>query len=368
MNVLFVALGIHGRVGGIEAYCRRIMRCLGELSGTVVGRATVVALWDGADRCPEAPPGVRYLPGSSGKLRTAAAFLREARATCPDIVLYGHVLLAPLVVPGRWLVPRARHMLFAYGMEVWGDPAFRRVSGWERRLVRRRFDRVVSISRFTAGRMATAYGLSAGAFRFLPPAVDDAGPGAAGFADAPPTVLAVSRLRPEERTKGIDTLLRAMPAVLAAVPEARCRVVGDGPMRPELEALAASLGLRDRVTFSGYLPDSGLDRAYRESAVFAMPSSQEGFGIVYLEAWRHGLPVVAGNRDAGAEVVTNGETGLTVEPGSVDRLAEAIISLLRDPAARRRMGERGRAVLSEFYTHEAFRARFADVLADRGPA
>jgi glycosyltransferase involved in cell wall biosynthesis len=311
---------------------------------------------------------VRYLPGSSGKLRTAAAFLREVRAMRPDVVLYGHVLLAPLAVPCRWLAPRARHLVLAYGVDVWGDPAFRRAPGWERWVVRRRIDRVVSISRFTADRMAAAYGLSRERFTFLPCAVDDAGAAPAGSPEGVPTVLTVSRLRSEDRTKGIDTLLRAMPAVLAAVPEARCRVVGDGPMRPELEALAASLGLRDRVEFTGYLPDADLDRAYRESAVFAMPSSQEGFGIVYLEAWRHGLPVIAGNRDAGAEVVTHGETGLTVEPGSVDRLAEAIIMLLRDSAMRRRMGERGRAVLSECYTHEAFRTRFADVLADRGPA
>jgi glycosyltransferase involved in cell wall biosynthesis len=93
-----------------------------------------------------------------------------------------------------------------------------------------------------------------------------------------------------------------------------------------------------------------------------MPSTGEGFGIVYLEAWKHGLPVVVGNQDASAEVVTHGVNGLCVNPASVEEIAEALIGLLKDPKTVARMGRQGYRTMLERYTHDHFRNRLWQIL------
>lgn len=363
MNVVMVALDVWSGVGGIQTYCRRIARALGELSLAEGGRVQVVAVWDDPDDARRAPAGIEAVGAGRSKWVALRAFVSALRAVHPGTVLYGHVLLAPLALLGKLFAPHATHVLLVYGFEVWGDPAFRPVPWWERWLVRRVFDRLVTISGYTAQRMRQAYGVSEAMFRRVEPAVEDAGPGATKDGDGM-TVLTVARLRPEERTKGVDTLIRAMPALARSIPAARLRIVGDGPQRPELESLARSLGVADRVECAGRLSDEELDQAYATAAVFALPSAQEGFGIVYLESWRHGLPVVAGDADAGAEVVERGMTGLLVRAGDAAALAEALAALLRDPARRAVMGEAGRAAVAARWTHDRFRARLDAILRD----
>ncbi len=363
MNVVFVALDVWSGTGGIQTYCRRVARALGELAAPSAGRVRVVALRDGVDDVRRAPAGVEAVGGGRSKWRTARAFAAALREVRPDTVIYGHVLLAPLALLGRLRAPRARHLLLVYGFEVWGDPAHRAAPWWERWLVRRVFDRLVTISGFTARRMEQAYGVPAAAFRRLEPAVEDAGPGAVAGADGR-TVLTVSRLRPEERTKGVDTLIRAMPRLAHAIPAARLKIVGDGPQRPELDALARTLGVADRVELAGRVSDEELERSYATAAVFALPSAQEGFGIVYLEAWRHGLPVVAGDADAGSEVVRRDVTGLLVRAGDADALADALAALLRDPARCATLGAAGHAAVAARWTHDRFRAQLDAVMRD----
>jgi glycosyltransferase involved in cell wall biosynthesis len=111
-----------------------------------------------------------------------------------------------------------------------------------------------------------------------------------------------------------------------------------------LRGLSHKLGLDRSVTFHGAVQDDREVRAaYQEAHLFALPSLQEGFGIVFLEAMASGLPVVAARAGAAPEVIADGETGLLVPPGDSTALADALLRLLRDPEMRRRMGEAGRA-------------------------
>ena len=98
-----------------------------------------------------------------------------------------------------------------------------------------------------------------------------------------------------------------------------------------------------------------------------LPSVGEGFGIVFLEAWKHRLPVVAGNKDASAEVVTHSHNGLCVDPDSPQELAEAVTGLLRNPKRAERMGGAGYETVLERYTHAHFRQRLWEILRDGWP-
>jgi glycosyltransferase involved in cell wall biosynthesis len=117
--------------------------------------------------------------------------------------------------------------------------------------------------------------------------------------------------------------------------------VGVGPERERLERLARDLAIADRVHFLGYLPLHDLTAEYRNAAVFALPTAQEGFGIVFLEAMASSLPVVAARAGAVPEVVREGVTAWLVDPGDEAALTNSLEKLLDHPAQREAMGAAG---------------------------
>jgi phosphatidylinositol alpha-1,6-mannosyltransferase len=158
-------------------------------------------------------------------------------------------------------------------------------------------------------------------------------------------VLTVARM--QDLHKGHDVMLRAMPLVRNAVPDARWVVLGDGPLRGTYEADARRLGVDDAVSFLGAVGDGERDGWFRRADVFAMPTrlpadglGGEGFGIAYLEAAAYGLPVVAANAGGALDAVDAGRTGLLVAPDDHRQVAGALISLLGDLEYARAMGAR----------------------------
>ena len=244
----------------------------------------------------------------------------------PDVVLYTHVNTARLQLAVRLLRPRARTVLYVHGREVW-----ERLS-WLQRFALRSSGRLVLHTRFV-GETLDAQGSAHAPMIVVHPSLSDdwaadVAPRSAPTGDA--VVLTVSRLEHGERQKGVDRVIEAFPAVLERVPGATLRIVGDGTDRERLERLATSLGLKRQVRFLGAVDDATVKRLYASSDVFALPSVQEGFGLVYAEAMAHGLPCVVAAGTAAREVVDVGVTGLAVEPDSVEELADAIGALLTD--------------------------------------
>jgi len=164
-------------------------------------------------------------------------------------------------------------------------------------------------------------------------------------------IVTVSRL--VER-KGQDKVIETMPAILNAVPDAVYMLVGDGPDRSRLEALARNLGIERHVIFVGPVPYDEAPSFYSASDVFAMvnremPGDFEGFGIVFLEANARGLPVIGGQSGGAQHAVANGESGFLVDPFDTTDIARRLIQLLRDSGLARHLGENGRLrVVTEF--------------------
>jgi phosphatidylinositol alpha-1,6-mannosyltransferase len=166
-------------------------------------------------------------------------------------------------------------------------------------------------------------------------------------------VVTVARLR--DRHKGHDVLARAIALIRARVPDIQWIVVGDGPLRPQLERLAAAQGLDGQVYFVGEVSDAERDAWLDRAHVFAMPArlppggvGGEGFGIVFLEANAHGIPVVAGNVGGALDAVVHGETGLLVDPTDPKAVADAIGELLLDPERATELGRGGAARARSF--------------------
>jgi glycosyltransferase involved in cell wall biosynthesis len=142
-----------------------------------------------------------------------------------------------------------------------------------------------------------------------------------------------------KKYKSVDHLLQAMVLVRAAVPGARCVIVGEGDDRPRLEALAAAADPAESVTFTGFVPDARKVELLQEMWVMATPSSKEGWGLTVVEANACGTPVVASNVPGLRDAVRNGETGLLYPYGDVPALAAALVQLLQNTELRKRLGE-----------------------------
>jgi glycosyltransferase involved in cell wall biosynthesis len=168
--------------------------------------------------------------------------------------------------------------------------------------------------------------------------------------------------------KGVDVLLSAFAGLAAWNPDVALVLLGDGPLRPALEALVPP-DLRPRCRFAGALPQAGLPAAFRAADAFVFPSRHDGWGVVVQEACAAGLPVVA-TRQTGAalDLVREGENGFLVERDDAGALAERMARLANDAAARRRMGARSREI-AEGFSLERGVERFVEAAASvRGRA
>ena len=176
----------------------------------------------------------------------------------------------------------------------------------------------------------------------------------------PPKVLIVSRID-KPTNKGHNELIAAWPAVVSAVPDARLVIAGDGPGLAQLKHLA-SRSAPDHIEFRGYVQEADMETLWSEATVFAMPSRKEGFGLVYIESMRQGIPVVASVHDAAPEINLHGETGYNVNLDRNNELADCLIHLLRDETSAARLGRQGRERWVAHFRYSAFRQRFLPIL------
>jgi glycosyltransferase involved in cell wall biosynthesis len=166
----------------------------------------------------------------------------------------------------------------------------------------------------------------------------------------------------EERYKGHDELIECWPQVRERIADARLIVAGGGDDLPRLRERASALGVGDAVVFTGTVSDDRLAALYRDAAFFVMPSRDEGFGLVYLEAMSAGKPCIAAP-GAAEEIIEHGRTGVIVRAGDPGSLTEAVATLFADVPLRARLGSAAAAAVARRFSPSAFAARF-DALLD----
>ena len=171
-----------------------------------------------------------------------------------------------------------------------------------------------------------------------------------------PLIGTVARLQPQ---KGLDVFLRAVRLLRETLPDVRAVIVGEGPLRADLEALAEQLGIADRVVFPGTRRD--IPTVLAALDVFVLPSRFEGLSLALLEAMAMARPVVATAVSGTVEVIRDGETGLLVPPEAPDALAARIREMWTHPEQARRMGENARRLIVERYTIQAVARAYEEV-------
>lgn len=272
-------------------------------------------------------------PRALSVARLNAAAITEARSWRPDVVLSGHIVMAPAAH-----LTRVPYVQYLYAKEMAHRPP---LTSFAVRHAR------ASIVLGSHGRtLALAAGAAAERTHAIPPGIDLPAPPVTTPHDRAPSIVNVARL--QDRYKGFDVLIRALPLIRSRVPDATMTLVGDGPLRSSLEAIARANSCDDALRCAGRVADVERDELLAGATVFAMPgrlparSGGEGFGIVYLEAGAHGTPVIAGNVAGALDAVIDGQTGTLVDPENHVEVADAIAELLLDRDLATRLGSGGR--------------------------
>jgi len=327
---------------GVSALSREMARALPS-------PALVLSLHDTSVAAEQSPIGidVRGARGSRAAFLLSAA--RAARQSGGELtVACSHLHLAPIAKALTLLAGSgSRPIVVLCGIEAWVP--LRRIERWALQSSDR-----AAISQHTVDRFKAANpGL-----RLLDIAVCHPGLAVAPAAPAPESSIAliVARMSASERYKGHDALLDVWPQVLQRHPGAVLAVAGDGDDRPRFEAKARELRIEHAVTFAGRIGDQALAGLYARCRFFVMPSRDEGFGLVFLEAMRAGKPCIAGG-GAASEIVEHGVTGVIVESGSRSELLSAVLRLYDEPETCARFGRSGRERFLSEFTDRQFHAR-----------
>jgi phosphatidylinositol alpha-1,6-mannosyltransferase len=341
-RVLVVTPDFPPAKGGIQVLTHRVVSSFESLTPIVVtlGHPDARAF-------DEAQPFRVTRVADGASTRAAAVMSMNARAVWvalwfrPDVVLSAHIISGPAAALLKRVfgVPFVQYV---HAKELGARPGLARFALG-------RADRVIAVSNY-AKQLAIHAGAPSERIALVHPGVDLARgvsiPRSARVRR--PTIVTVARL--EDRYKGHDVVLRALPLVRAKVSGVVWRIVGEGPLRPTLEDRVCALGLQDAVEFLGAVSDADRDAVLSDADVFCMVSrlpagrfAGEGFGIVYLEANVHNLPVVAGAVGGATDAVLHNETGLLVDPDDHVAVADALIQLLTDHEMAARLAAAGAA-------------------------
>jgi phosphatidyl-myo-inositol dimannoside synthase len=324
-------------VGGIQVLVHRLAAGLSGFDIRVVTlEQSGAAAFDAASGISTRRVSAARRAAPARNLALNAAALLEGARFRPQLTLSAHVVVSPAAAAIR-RTRGARTVQYFYAKEIANKPRLAAFAA-------RNADAAISISSYTSSLIVTS-GVPPAAIRLIPPGVD-LPPDPAPVAGGRPTFVTIARLT--DRYKGHDVLVQALESVREQVPDVEWVVIGDGPLRGELERLARSGGVADCVRFLGSISDEERNWWLRRATLLAMPSrlpgegkAGEGFGIVYLEAGAYGKPVVAGNVAGAVDAVSDGETGLLVDPADPSAVAAAIVRLLLDDGLARRLGAAG---------------------------
>jgi len=336
-NYVFCFLQIFESEGGIQSYIKDILKAYQLLATQAksIPKAKILLLRD-SPKCQNPYQSktlnfyyLRTHPPWLGRIKFATTLLSFLIQQRPKRVFCGHIKLAPLIqtICQPLGIP---YTVITYGKEIW-EPL---PDKYQKAL--READTIWTISRYTRDRACQVNNLNPQKFQILPCTVDGniftPGPKPQHLIDrynlaGAKVLMTVARLWSGDIYKGVDVTIRALPLIAQAFPNVKYLVIGRGDDQPRLAKLAADLGVGERVVFAGFVATEELVEHYRVADAYVMPS-QEGFGIVYLEAIASGIPVLAGDADGSADPLQDGKLGWRVPHRDPEAVATACCEII----------------------------------------
>jgi phosphatidyl-myo-inositol dimannoside synthase len=364
-----VLLGLFSELdtpGGVQRAGRHIASVMNEFAASHGMECRVLSLNDSPElhRMTVGTREFVFTGSARGKARFSAAAARAA-ARRAKMIVAGHPFLAPVAQGAKLFARHANSIVWTHGLEVWEPLSILR------RRALRSADLIIAPTSDTASQVAGRQDVPRERIRVLPWALDPqfetllvAKPALPENFPAGRVILTVGRWSAEERYKGMDTLITALPRLLTEWPDLQLVAVGEGDDQGWLEQIADGRGVLRHVHFLSGLTYPEIAACYRACEIFALPSRGEGFGLVYLEAMACGKPVIGGAHGGAPEVIDDGKTGYLVPHGDAAQLATAIETLLTDPALGREMGARGRERVEREFRFNVFAKSLKKILRD----
>lgn len=351
--------------GGVQSFMLRIAEVIGDLVQTnKVISGCCISLNDSTAslRQNTAIPSLVKVWGAN---RSKAKLLAHALLNLPsqDVLFVGHVGIAPLAHLLKLLGRVQNYYVILHGIEAW-----RRMPYLERRALLSAKG-IIATTRYTADECAKQNRLPPDRFKIIPLCADDrtVTPSTKFKLDGQFKLLCVARQDASERYKGFEHIFQALAQLQTARPNIHLNMVGIGNDQDRLKRAVADIGLAGRITFWGALSDEELAAAYRECDLFVMPSKKEGFGIVFLEAMRHGKPCIGGNHGGTPDVISDGKNGYLIEYGNVTALAECIRRLNDDAALKIEMGQTAKKTVADKFSSQLFATRYSNLVQEHVP-
>lgn len=274
--------------------------------------------------------GITWYPARGSRQRLLCSLALTAFRQRPQLLISTHPNYASI----QWLhksLTGCPSWCSAHGIEVW------QMQHGHKRCALAHLQRLLPVSRFTASKLKLQLGDSCPPLgllfntfdqtRFFPGPVPKYLLKRYSLRPHQPVIFTLSRLAKDDSYKNIDKLIKAVPALLAEFPDLKLIIAGAGDDQQRLQNLTDQLCLRSHLIFAGRIAEAELPDHHRLASVFALPSTGEGFGIVFLEALACGKPVLAGNCDGSVDPLADGRFGLLVDP--LLPLAPSLASLLR---------------------------------------
>lgn len=338
MSIKILALmpDSYGGIGGIAQYNR-------DLFDALVTLPSVSKVVSFSRHCSQMdlslPAKLTEMPLQASPISYFVGVLRQGISLHPAVILCGHINLLPVAVILK-KITGASVVLEIYGIEAWQSNRTVKLpmagSSRVRRWALANVDFVIAISRYTRDRFMSWSGMAMHKIRLIPNAIhiEQYSIGTKPHylvkrycLEGKRVLLTLGSLA--GRYKGQDKIIVLLPKLLTHFPDLVYLIAGEGALRPKLAELAAVSGVLERVIFvGGVSEDEKLDH-YNLADAFAMPSTGEGFGFVFLEAAAAGLPVLGGNKDGSRDALMDGTLGILVDPDNPVDLLNGLEAILK---------------------------------------
>ena len=326
-RVLFLTLNTFSLTGGIEKVCCSLAKALTDLHFSF----NLYAMHDEDKNL-----DTRYLKGTEYKgfkhKKMSFGISSILKGINADVVILSHVNLLIFAFIIKKLSPKTKIIVYAHGIELW-----REIPKWKKKFLQESIE-IWAVSKYTSNTLTTMHQISSKKIKIVNNCLDPYFKLPDDFEKptallsryhlnaTQPILFTLTRLSSQETYKGYDRVLSSMPALLKKFPNLHYVLAGKADERENQRVLSliSQLNLKNHVTLAGFINNEEITDYFKLGSIFIMPSTMEGFGIVFIEAAACGAKIIAGNRDGSVDALLNGKLGTLVNAEDIDAIAIAI--------------------------------------------
>lgn len=369
-KVLFLNLTAFSQTGGIEKFNKCFLKALNELDEERVTDSYSYSAYDTV--CDEKYYNARKYKGF-GKNKLSFVINSIIKAIRYDIVVLGHINIAVIGTILKTLFPKKKLILVTHGIEVWTP-----LDGAKKKVLQLA-DKILSVSSYTQNKLMELHKIGKQKIHVFPNTIDpyfDIPEGTErqewlrdryGIKKDQFLLYTLTRLSSNEQYKGYDKVIIALSEVVKQYPGVRYIIAGkyDEKEKELVDVLVDKHGLNDNVRLIGYIDEKELVAHYQMADLYIMPSKNEGFGIVFIEALVSGVPVIGGNCDGSTDALLGGKTGTLVNPDDIAGITNAIIKNVTLNLRNDKVNsERLRSLTLGNFSFERYKLRLSNIIAE----